>query len=121
MAEASGDKVKTRKPEISRPMSDPDRQWIDRIKETMAVDVSRFSKAGMTGREVVDRIFDIPEVSQAFNLRANRRRPLAMDPTTPEQKLEIAEALERIAAWLDDGFHTKLVEELREIAAEMDR
>lgn len=93
--------------------------WLAKMKVTMAVDLSRFMSAGLPPRAIIERLFEIPEVSQAFHLRAHRGRPLALDPSSPEQKREIVEALERMAGWLDDGFHEALVEELRGIAAEV--
>lgn len=93
--------------------------WLPRLKQTMALDLSRFMSAGMPPRAIIERLMDIPEVGQAFHLRENRRRPLAIDPETDEQRQEIVDALERVAAWLDDGFHEKLVSELREIAEDV--
>jgi hypothetical protein len=94
-------------------------EWLARIKGTMAVDVSRFQAAGLSPEAIVEQLFNIPEVEQAFHLRANRGRPLSLDPSTPAERQEIVDALERVAAWLDDGFHQKLVDELRGIAAEL--
>lgn len=91
-------------------------QWLDCIKQTMAVDLTRFQAAGIPPKAQVERLFGIPEVAQAFHLRANRKRPLAIDPGTDEERAEIVDALERVVAWLDDGFHERLVEQLREIA-----
>lgn len=95
-------------------------QWTAKIKRTMSVDVSRFTKAGMPAEQIVERLFDIPEVAQAFHLRANQRQPLSRNPSTPDETREIANALDRVAAWLDDGFHERTVEELRSIACDLD-
>lgn len=93
--------------------------WLQRIKGTMAIDIERGGSARKSGPEIVEMLFAIPEVSQAFHLRANRRRPLAVDPATDEDRREIVDALERVIAWLDDGFHERMVEELRGIIREM--
>lgn len=93
--------------------------WLAKLKETMAVDLSRFIDEGMSPRMVVERLMDIPEVGQAFHLRANQRQALPIDPSTVQQKQEVAEALERAATWLDDGFHEEIVAELREIAGDL--
>jgi hypothetical protein len=85
----------------------------------MAVDIDRGVAAGKRGRAIVAMLFDIPEVAQAFHLRANRRQALALDPETDEERKEIADALVRVADWLDDGFHEAIVAQLREIAAEL--
>lgn len=85
----------------------------------MSVELLRGLNADLDPRELIDLLFGVPEVSQAFQLRANRRRPLAMDPSTDEEKAEIVEAIERVAAWLDDGFHQKLVDHLRDIAGDV--
>jgi hypothetical protein len=91
-------------------------QWLGRMKETLAVDVARFQTAGLPPRAIVEKLFDIPEVEQAFHLRANQRRPLALDPSTNAERQEIIDALTRVIEWLDDGFHEPLVLELRDIA-----
>ena len=93
--------------------------WLGRLKQTMAIDLARGMSAGMPPRALIDLLFDIPEVSQAFHLRENRRRPLALDPSTDEERREIVDALDRVATWLDDGFHEVTVSELRSIAEEL--
>jgi hypothetical protein len=94
-------------------------EWLARIKGTMTVDIDRGISAGADGQRIVDMLLAIPEVSQALHLRANRRAALALDPSTDDEKREIVDALERVAAWLTDGFHDKLVDELRGIAGEL--
>jgi hypothetical protein len=93
--------------------------WLTRVTSTMAVDVDRGISAGADGRRIVDMLLAIPEVSQALHLRANRRAPLALDPATDDDRREIVDALNRVADWLDDGFHEATVAQLRSIAAEL--
>lgn len=100
-------------------MTDPDQLWLTKIKETMAIDVQRFVDAGLPPKVIVARLFEIPEVEQAFRLRANRRQPLPLEPSTDAERMEVVEALERVAAWLNDDFHGELVEQLRAVAAEL--
>lgn len=80
-------------------------QWLDRIKATMAVDLARGMTAGIPPAALVELLFQIPEVSQAFAMRADRK-------TVPP-----AVILSDAADYLDDGFpeHMKLVADLREI------
>lgn len=94
--------------------------WLTRIKGTMAIDVDRGISAGADGQRIVEMLLAIPEVSQGLHLRANRTAPLALDPSTDDQKREIIDALNRVADWLDDGFHAAIVEELRGIAADLE-
>lgn len=68
---------------------------------------------------LIEFLMRVPEFAQALHLYANRRRPLALDPSTDEEKREIVEALSRVADWLDDGMHERLVTALREIAGEL--
>ena len=94
-------------------------EWLARIQRTMAVDISRFQSAQAPPAGIVKRLFDIPEVEEAFHLLRNRRSPLSLDPSSRAEKQEIVDAIERVVAWLDNGFHEKLVEELRAIAGEL--
>jgi hypothetical protein len=56
-------------------MTDPlAADWLDRIKQTIAVDLSRFMSAGLPPKAIVEKLFEIPEFQQAFELRANARR-----------------------------------------------
>jgi len=55
-------------------MPDLSDTWLDRIKQTIAVDLGRFMGAGMPPRAIVEKLFEIPEVQQAFELRARARR-----------------------------------------------
>lgn len=94
-------------------------QWLVRIKQTIATDLSRLMAAQVPPQGIVKRLFEIPEVEQAFHLRADRKRPLAKDPSSRAEYQEIADALTRVANWLDDGFHVAAVEELRSIRDEL--
>lgn len=94
-------------------------EWLARLKVTMAVDVDRGITGGANGQKIVEMLLTIPEVSQGLHLRANRRASLPLDPSTDDEKREIVDAIERVADWLDDGFHETLVAELRGIAAEL--
>jgi hypothetical protein len=38
------------------------------------VDLSRFMSAGLPPKAIVEKLFEIPEFQQAFELRANARR-----------------------------------------------
>lgn len=53
-------------------MSDDD--WLTRIKGTMAVDLRRFQAAGLSPKEQIEYLFEIPEVEQAFYLRSIAKR-----------------------------------------------
>lgn len=94
--------------------------WLTRIKGTMAIDIDRGISAGADGNRIVEMLLAIPEISQALHLRANRGAPLTLDPSTVDQKREIVDAVERVAAWLDDGFHEATVAELQSIAGELE-
>jgi hypothetical protein len=96
-------------------MIDPLKQ----LQRTIAIDIGRFQSAGLPPKAIVTKLMEIPEVDQALHLYANRRRPLSLDPSTDADKQEIVDAIERVAAWLDDGFHEPLVEQLREIGGEL--
>jgi hypothetical protein len=47
--------------------------WLDRIKQTMAVDIGRLMAAGLPPKAIVEKLFEIPEVAQAFEMRAKGR------------------------------------------------
>jgi hypothetical protein len=91
--------------------------WLTRIKETMAIDLTRFMAAGLAPKALIEKLFDIPEVAQAFHLR--ERGKLGIDIDTPEGQAIAAERLAWVAKFLDDGFHGELVEQLRDIAGEV--
>jgi hypothetical protein len=56
-------------------MPDPiSADWLAKMKHTLAVDLSRFMTAGLPPRAIVEKLFEIPEVEQAFELRAKARR-----------------------------------------------
>lgn len=95
----------------------PDDNWTARIQETMSVDIARFAEAGLSGREIVRRLFGIPEVAQAFHLRA--RGKLGIDVDTPEGQALMAERIAEVADFLDDGFHDDCVTKLREVWADL--
>lgn len=78
-------------------------QWLTRIKATMAIDLARGMTAGIPPAALVELLFNIPEVDQAFAMRADRK-------TVPP-----AVTLSDASDYLDDGFHEKLVADLREI------
>lgn len=96
-----------------------DNDWLTRMKETMAVELSRGITAGIPPKALITLLFGIPEVEQAFRLRARRRQPLPVEPTTEADVQEIVEALNRVADWLSDDFHPELVDQLRGIAADL--
>jgi hypothetical protein len=54
-----------------------EQQWLDRMKRTMAIDVSRYMQAGWRPQDIIDRLFEIPEVEEAFYLRAKAVRDLS--------------------------------------------
>jgi hypothetical protein len=54
-----------------------EQQWLDRLKRTMAIDVSRYMQAGWRPQDIIDRLFEIPEVEEAFYLRAKAVRDLS--------------------------------------------
>jgi hypothetical protein len=91
--------------------------WLARIKETMAIDLTRFMAAGLPPKALIEKLFEIPEVAQAFHLR--ERGKLGIDIDTPEGQAIAAERLAWVAKFLDDGFHVELVEQLRDIAGEV--
>ena len=49
-------------------------EWLARIKQTMAVDLSRFQSAGLPPKAQIERLFQIPEVADAFYLRSIAKR-----------------------------------------------
>jgi len=89
---------------------------LSRVQQAIAVDLARFMAAGYPPKALALKLWEIPEVELAFSMYERRRLPLAVDPETDAEKREIVEAIERVAKWLDDGFHEPLVAELREIA-----
>lgn len=87
--------------------------WLARLKRSMAMDLEQLMTARMPPQAIIERLFDIPEVAQAFHLAANRGCPLSPYPSSDEEKREIVDALNRAADWFDDGSHQDLVDELR--------
>jgi hypothetical protein len=85
---------------------------LTRIKHTMSLDISRSMSAGLPPKAIVEVLLNIPEVEQAFHLRENRNRPLAVDPETDAERKEIVEAIERVAVWLECS-DADLAEQLR--------
>jgi hypothetical protein len=63
----------------ARPMPDErfadlERQWLERVKQAMALDLARGMTAGLPPKALVECLFKIPEVEQAFAMRAKGRR-----------------------------------------------
>ena len=56
--------------------------WLGRMQQTIAVDIARFASAGLPPKAIVVKLFEIPEVAQAFHLRG--RGKLDVDTDTPE-------------------------------------
>lgn len=77
--------------------------WLTRLKQTMAVDLGRFMSAGYPPKAIIENLCEIPEVGQALQMRADRR------------KVPPAVILSAAADYLDDGHHERLVADLREI------
>jgi hypothetical protein len=91
--------------------------WLTRMKTTMAVDVARFMTAGLPPKAIIAKLFEIPEVSQAFHLR--ERGKLGIDIDTPEGQAIAAERIAWVADFLDDGFNEACVARLREVAGDL--
>jgi hypothetical protein len=89
---------------------------VEGSQQAIAVDMARHIAAALPPTAVTLKLWEIPGVELAFSMYERRRLPLAVDPETDAEKREIVEAIERVAKWLDDGFHEPLVAELREIA-----
>lgn len=85
-------------------------EWLTRIKATMSIDLARGMTAGIPPAALVELLWKIPEVEQAFAMRADRR-------TVPP-----AVILSDAADYLDDGFpeYAGVVADLRELAASGD-
>lgn len=54
-----------------------EQQWLDRLKRTMAIDLARGMTAGIPPKALVEMLFQIPEVEEAFYLRAKAVRDLS--------------------------------------------
>jgi hypothetical protein len=91
--------------------------WLERMQQTIAVDIGRFASAGLPPSAIVVKLFEIPEVAQAFHLRA--RGKLDIDIDTPEGQALAAERIEWVADFLDDGFHERTVEDLRKVIGDL--
>jgi len=89
---------------------------LPRIKQTMSIDITRSMTSGLPPKAIVEVLFRIPEVEQAFHLLDNRRRPLKVDPDTDVERQEIVDAIERVATWLECS-DAGLAEQLRARAA----
>jgi hypothetical protein len=48
--------------------------WLTRIKQTMAIDLARGMTAGIPPAALIELLFQIPEVEQAFELRSRAKR-----------------------------------------------
>jgi HEPN domain-containing protein len=90
---------------------------MDRLKQTLIIDIERYKT--LPSREIVDRLYEIPEVLLAFSMYERRNQKLPFEPQTKEECAEIVQAIERVADWLSDGFHDQLVADLREIAGDI--
>ena len=79
-------------------MTDLERDWLARIKQTMALDISRSISAGMPPKAIVERLLEIPEVRQALEMRARGTtdRPATQIEITPEM---IAAGVETMLAF----------------------
>lgn len=91
--------------------------WLAKLKRVMVMHLERSMADQMSADAIIESLFDIPEVAQAFHLAANRDGRLSPYPSSDEEKLEIVDALNRVADWFDDGSHQDLVDELRVNAA----
>lgn len=45
-------------------------EWLSRMKKLMALDISRCMSADMPPKAIVEVLFNIPEVAEAFEMRA---------------------------------------------------
>jgi hypothetical protein len=52
------------------PMTDLSADYIAKIKRTLAIDIGRFMTAGLPPKAIVEKLWEIPEVEQAFYLRS---------------------------------------------------
>lgn len=99
-------------------MSDPiTDKWLADMKVTMATELSRGMTHGLPPKALIELLFGIPEVAQAFHLRGRSR--LGLDIDTPEGQTLMAERIEQVADFLDDGFHEDCVTKLREVAGDL--
>jgi hypothetical protein len=93
---------------------------LDRIKQAMALELARYQREGVPPKGQVEALFQIPEIEQAIHLLLNRRRPLPMEPETREERQEVVDAIQRVAAWLGSYFDQDVADRLREIAVELE-
>lgn len=100
-------------------MVDLTAEWIAEMKQTMAVDIGRGLRSGRSPAEVVEMLFNIPEVAEAMHMRAQGKRPLPMSLDTPEDRARALERMESVATFLDDGFHEPIVEGLRKVIGDI--
>jgi hypothetical protein len=54
-------------------MTDLEEQWLERIKQTMALDLARGMTAGLPPKALIEMLLKIPEVEQALRMRAKGR------------------------------------------------
>jgi hypothetical protein len=47
--------------------------WLDRMKETMSLELARCMRSQMPPRALVERLMGIPEVDEAMRMRAKGR------------------------------------------------
>jgi hypothetical protein len=91
--------------------------WLTRIKATMAIDLARFMTVGLPPKALIEKLFEIPEVAQAFHLR--ERGKLDIDIDTAEGQAIAAERIAWVADFLDDGFAEECVAKLREAVGDL--
>ena len=51
-------------------LSPLEQQWLDRMKQTMAVELARGMTAGIPPKGLIDLLLGIPEVREALEMRA---------------------------------------------------
>lgn len=55
------------------PLSDAEQAWLDRMKQTMALELARCMRAGLPPKALIERLLQIPEVGEALEMRAKGR------------------------------------------------
>lgn len=99
-------------------MPDPhETESLERLKQTMALDLSIAMRHQMPPRACVEFLMRIPEFAQAMHLRIRGKRDIDID--TPEGVAIAVERLEWVAAFLDDGFNGACVARIREVIGDL--